>query len=83
MIESITVITLLLCALNRLHLQAIFDRDPYECAPPCAARCPPAQSASGLSDDPHGETAGADPDPHRTSRSAKGTGWDGGSQYLV
>jgi Transposase DDE domain len=30
MIESITVITLLLSALNRVDLQAIFDRDPYE-----------------------------------------------------
>ena len=30
MSESITVITLLLAALNRLDLQAIFDRDPYE-----------------------------------------------------
>jgi hypothetical protein len=30
MIESITVITLLLSALDRLPLQAIFDRDPYE-----------------------------------------------------
>jgi hypothetical protein len=30
MIESITVIPLLLSALNRVDLQAIFDRDPYE-----------------------------------------------------
>src|ERR671915_773667 len=30
MIESITVITLLLCALNRVDLQAVFDRDGYE-----------------------------------------------------
>jgi hypothetical protein len=30
MVESITVITLLLTALNRLDLQTIFDRDPYE-----------------------------------------------------
>src|SRR5919109_1622568 len=30
MIESITVITLLLSALNRVDLQAIFDRDAYE-----------------------------------------------------
>ena len=30
MIESITVITLLLSALDRVPLQAIFDRDPYE-----------------------------------------------------
>ena len=30
MIESITVITLLLSALDRVHLQAIFDRDAYE-----------------------------------------------------
>src|SRR5918992_3036138 len=30
MIESITVITLLLSALDRLPLQASFDRDPYE-----------------------------------------------------
>jgi hypothetical protein len=30
MIESMTVITLLLTALNRVDLQAIFDRDPYE-----------------------------------------------------
>jgi hypothetical protein len=30
MIESITVITLLLTALNRVDLQTIFDRDPYE-----------------------------------------------------
>jgi len=30
MSESITVITLLLAALNRVPLQAIFDRDPYE-----------------------------------------------------
>src|ERR671922_2572093 len=30
MVESITVITLLLCALERIDLQAIFDRDPYE-----------------------------------------------------
>jgi hypothetical protein len=30
MIESITVIALLLSALNRVHIQAIFDRDPYE-----------------------------------------------------
>jgi DDE family transposase len=30
MSESITVITLLLAALNRFDLQAIFDRDPYE-----------------------------------------------------
>jgi Transposase DDE domain len=30
MIESITVITLLLSALERVPLQAIFDRDPYE-----------------------------------------------------
>ena len=30
MVESITVITLLLCALDRIDLQAIFDRDPYE-----------------------------------------------------
>ena len=28
MSESITVITLLLAALNRIDLQAIFDRDP-------------------------------------------------------
>jgi Transposase DDE domain len=30
MVESITVITLLLCALDRIDLPAIFDRDPYE-----------------------------------------------------
>ena len=30
MVESITVITLLLSALERINLQAIFDRDPYE-----------------------------------------------------
>jgi hypothetical protein len=30
MVESITVITLLLCALDRIDLQVIFDRDPYE-----------------------------------------------------
>jgi hypothetical protein len=30
MIESMTVITLLLTAWNRVDLQAIFDRDPYE-----------------------------------------------------
>jgi hypothetical protein len=30
MVESITVIILLLTALNRLDLQTIFDRDPYE-----------------------------------------------------
>jgi hypothetical protein len=30
MIESITVITLLLSALDRVPLQALFDRDPYE-----------------------------------------------------
>jgi tetratricopeptide (TPR) repeat protein len=30
MSEPITVITLLLAALNRIDLQAIFDRDPYE-----------------------------------------------------
>jgi hypothetical protein len=30
MIESITVITLLLSALDRAPLQAIFDRDGYE-----------------------------------------------------
>src|SRR5919108_4681233 len=30
MIESVTVITLLLSALDRIDLQAIFDRDPYE-----------------------------------------------------
>jgi Transposase DDE domain len=30
MVESITVITLLLSALDRINLQAIFDRDPYE-----------------------------------------------------
>jgi FOG: Transposase and inactivated derivatives len=30
MVESITVITLLLTALNRVNLQTIFDRDPYE-----------------------------------------------------
>jgi hypothetical protein len=30
MLESITVITLLLCALDRIDLQAVFDRDPYE-----------------------------------------------------
>ena len=30
MLESITVITLLLSALDRIDLQAIFDRDPYE-----------------------------------------------------
>jgi hypothetical protein len=30
MLESITVITLLLSALERVHLQAIFDRDGYE-----------------------------------------------------
>jgi hypothetical protein len=30
MVESITVITLLLSALERVDLQAIFDRDPYE-----------------------------------------------------
>jgi hypothetical protein len=30
MVESITVITLLLTALNRVDLQPIFDRDPYE-----------------------------------------------------
>jgi Transposase DDE domain len=30
MLESITVITLLLSALERVDLQAIFDRDPYE-----------------------------------------------------
>ncbi len=30
MLESITVITLLLSALERIDLQAIFDRDPYE-----------------------------------------------------
>ena len=28
MVESITVITLLLSALERIDLQAIFDRDP-------------------------------------------------------
>jgi hypothetical protein len=30
MVESITVITLVLSALERIDLQAIFDRDPYE-----------------------------------------------------
>jgi DDE family transposase len=30
MVESITVITLLLSALERIDLQAVFDRDPYE-----------------------------------------------------
>ena len=30
MSESITVITLLLSALDRIDLQAVFDRDPYE-----------------------------------------------------
>jgi len=30
MVESITVITLLLSALERINLQTIFDRDPYE-----------------------------------------------------
>jgi hypothetical protein len=30
MVESITVITLLLSALERIDVQAIFDRDPYE-----------------------------------------------------
>jgi IS4 transposase len=30
MLESITVITLLLSALDRIDLQAVFDRDPYE-----------------------------------------------------
>jgi hypothetical protein len=30
MSESITVITLLLTALNRVDLQGVFDRDPYE-----------------------------------------------------
>jgi Transposase DDE domain len=30
MLESITVITLLLSALGRIDLQAVFDRDPYE-----------------------------------------------------
>ncbi|HZB99832.1 MAG TPA: hypothetical protein VE844_00190 [Gammaproteobacteria bacterium] len=30
MVESITVITLLLCALDRIEVQAIFDRDGYE-----------------------------------------------------
>ncbi len=30
MVESITVITLLLTALNRVDLQTIFDRDGYE-----------------------------------------------------
>src|SRR2546425_576939 len=30
MLESTTVITLLLWALNRVHLQAVFDPDPYE-----------------------------------------------------
>src|ERR671915_1963396 len=48
-----------------------------------AAMRPSAQSAGGLSNDPHGEIAGADPDPHRTSRSAKGAGRDGGPPYLV
>ena len=36
MLESITVITLLLSALDRIDLQAIFDRDPYESR--CLAR---------------------------------------------
>ena len=35
MIESITVITLLLSALNRVDLQAIFDRDPMNRAGVC------------------------------------------------
>src|SRR5919197_4069518 len=83
MVESITVITLLLSALERVDLQAIFDRDPYE-----SRRCalPGARLLKVLvvyQSDPHDETAGADPDPHRTSRSAKGSGGDGGSQYLV
>jgi hypothetical protein len=30
MVESITVSTLLLSALDRIDLQAVFDRDPYE-----------------------------------------------------
>jgi hypothetical protein len=30
MLESTTIVTLLLCALNRVDLQGIFDRDPYE-----------------------------------------------------
>jgi hypothetical protein len=38
MVESITVITLLLSALERIDLQAIFDRDPYESRGPVKIR---------------------------------------------
>jgi len=30
MLESTTVVSLLLCALSRVNLQAVFDPDPYE-----------------------------------------------------
>ena len=30
MLESSTIVSLLLCALNRVNLQEVFDPDPYE-----------------------------------------------------
>ncbi len=83
MVESITVITLLLSALERVDLQAIFDRDPYESR---RRALPGARLLKVLVVYQMIHTArlrGADPDPHRTPRSAKGTGRDGGPQYLV
>src|ERR671924_1821651 len=83
MVESITVITLLLSALDRIDLQAIVDRDPHESRRTALPGARLVKVLVGLSDDPHGEIAGADPDPHRTPRSAKGSGREGGPQYLV
>jgi hypothetical protein len=55
MIESITVITLLLSALDRIDLQAIFDRDPYESR---RTALPGARLVEML-----GDVAGARPSP--------------------
>jgi hypothetical protein len=69
MSESITVITLLLSALDRIDLQAVFDRDPYE----SRRRALPGtrlRAALGLSDR---EALSRSPRDGRTDRNSQST----------
>src|SRR5918992_2385676 len=83
MVESITVITLLLSALERVDLQAIFDRDPYESR---RRALPGARLLKVLVVYQMIHTAklrGLIRTLTEHPRFAKGPGRDGGPQYLV
>ena len=79
MSESITVITLLLSALGRIDLQAVFDRDPYESRLRALPGTRLVKVLVVYQMNRHRETARADSDPHRTRWVASSTGWDGGA----